>query len=104
MEGKHTQGKWQQSHRITDDEGNYSTEVYTDDTVICTLDWAGHKQKDGKTTTSRREANAKLIASAPELLASCIFLIESLGDLSSLTGMQSQAHHKARLAIEKATE
>ena len=68
MKTQHTEGKWQQSHRVTEDDGGYNTQVYTEDTVICTLDWAGHKEDDGKTTTSMREANAKLIAAAPELL------------------------------------
>ena len=61
---KHTIGIWKQSHRIIDEDENYATQVYTDDTIICTLDWAGHKEDDGKTTTSRREANARLIAEA----------------------------------------
>ena len=61
---KHTIGIWKQSHRIIDEDDNYATQVYTDDTIICTLDWAGHKEDDGKTTSSRREANARLIAEA----------------------------------------
>lgn len=60
---EHTKGECKKLHRITDDEGNYNTQVYTKDTVICTLKWAGHKEKDG-TITSRRGANAKLIAEA----------------------------------------
>ena len=58
-----TKGKAKQSHRIIDKEGNYSTQVYTDDTIICNLGWAGHKEDDGK-TTSRRDGNAELITEA----------------------------------------
>lgn len=63
---KHTKGKVEQSHRMIGELGYYSTQVYTSDTVICTLDWAGHK--DGKTTTSRREGNANLILHGNDVL------------------------------------
>mgnify|MGYP003646969721 CR=1 FL=1 len=68
MKFKGTKGEWNQSHRITDKDGNYSTEVYCDKgETIATLSWYKNNDIKGVTTTDR-EYNAKLIASAPELL------------------------------------
>ena len=80
-----TKGKWEQSHRIIDEEDNYNTQVYNEDKVIRTLDWAGHKEYDVKTITSRRGANAKLIAEA--------------GTVANETGFSPRelADHKAEL-------
>lgn len=61
-----TKGEWKQEHRIIDEEGMYGTEVFSGDTVICSMHWAG--ERIGNTTYSRRGENAKLIASAPKML------------------------------------
>ena len=56
----HTKGQLKQEHRIVDKEGNYSTEVFTDEgTVICEMKWAG--EKIGNKIYSRRADNAKRI-------------------------------------------
>lgn len=61
-----TKGNWEYQHRIVDDEGNYITQVYNNQTVICDLHWAG--ERIGNVTHSRRGDNAMLIAAAPDLL------------------------------------
>ena len=85
MKNKHTPAPWSQSHRICDDEGNYSTQVYCKEgNTIATIHWYPKpKKKIGNhvITETYREANAILIASAPELLEAlnelylrCIYL------------------------------
>ena len=65
---KGTQGEWSQSHRETETNGNYSTEVYCDrGDTIATLSWYANTEVKGVISTYR-EANAKLISAAPELL------------------------------------
>ena len=77
IEFKGTKGEWETEHRIIDARGIYSTEVYSDNTVICTMHWAG-EQIDKHTIVSNREANAHLIASAPDLLKALIKLEEDV--------------------------
>lgn len=65
MEAKFTKGEWRQSHREKAD-GMYSTEVYDEDGMtICTVAWHQVPIKGGYATD--REANAKLLKSAPEM-------------------------------------
>ena len=67
MKTKHTPGEWYQSHRKQND-GMYSTQVYDKEgETICTLEWYPVDEGNGVTSTAR-EANAKLIAAAPDLL------------------------------------
>ena len=67
-EFKGTKGEWNQSHRISDKDGNYSTEVYCDKgDTIATLSWYPNNDIEGIIRTDR-EHNAKIIASSPELL------------------------------------
>lgn len=61
-----TKGNWKQEHRVVDEEGMYSTEVFSGDTVICEMKWAG--ERIGNTIHSKRAENAMLIAAAPQLL------------------------------------
>ncbi len=64
-EGKWTPGPWAQSHRKTRD-GMYSTEVYdAKGETIATLAWHVVPTENGYATD--REANARLIASAPDM-------------------------------------
>ena len=79
---KHTKGEWKQEHRVVDEEGMYSTEVFSGNTVICTMHWAG--ERIGNTTYSRSEANSKLIASAPCLLDEHILNMERLESLKEM--------------------
>ena len=75
METNHTPSKWYQAHR-ENEEGMYSTEVFTKDgQVICTLHWYPKNEGNGVTSTYR-EANAKLISAAPDLLEACIWAKE----------------------------
>ena len=75
-EQKFTPAPWSQAHRICDEEGNYSTQVFSAETgeTIATLAWAKMPPKkviiDGRSkiqTGTYREGNAKLIAAAPEM-------------------------------------
>lgn len=88
-EQKFTPAPWSQAHRICDEEGNYSTQVFSTETgeTIATLAWAKMPPKkvviDGKQkiqTGTYREGNAKLIATAPELLDIALRLKKSLDD------------------------
>lgn len=68
----HTPGPWSQSHRETRD-GMYSTEVYcADGETIAKCAWYP-RPADPATGAigTYREANARLIAAAPDLLAEC---------------------------------
>ena len=72
MEAKFTKGEWRQSHRGKPN-GMYSTEVYDEQgETICTLAW--HKVPIVGGFETDREANAKLIAAAPELFEACVCL------------------------------
>ncbi len=63
----HTPGPWIASHRRGQD-GNYRTEVYSPEHGgIATCDWTMKHCGNGVTETYR-EANARLIAAAPEML------------------------------------
>lgn len=66
MKAKFTSGEWSQSHR-KDNNGMYSTEVYDDKgDTICTLAWHAVDEGNGVTSTDR-DANAHLIAAAPDM-------------------------------------
>jgi hypothetical protein len=63
---KHTPGPWFQEHRKKAN-GMYATEVFDKEgQTIATLAW--HSKKIGNVTITDREANARLIAAAPDLL------------------------------------
>jgi hypothetical protein len=60
-----TKGIWSQSHREQSD-GMYITQVYDDKgQSICDLNW--HSVDKGNGFETDREANAQLIAAAPEM-------------------------------------
>ena len=66
----HTPGPWLWSHRQCDN-GKFNTQVYTEDgETICTLHWYprnyGIDAKGMQHTGTYREANARLIAAAPD--------------------------------------
>jgi hypothetical protein len=100
-EAKHTPGPWCAKHREGAD-GMYRTEVYSEQHGgIATCEWTPKNCGNGVTATYR-EANARLIAAAPELLA---FAQEFLADYQSEDGMGSMKYYAnlARVAIAKAT-
>lgn len=64
MEHKHTPGPWSWSHREIPG-GNYSTQVYdVAGKEIATIAWYPVTQNN--ITITSREANARLIAAAPD--------------------------------------
>lgn len=65
----HTPGPWQAAHRKRED-GMWSTEVFTaDGEAICSVAWYPRPIDEHGVIGTYREANARLIAAAPELLA-----------------------------------
>ena len=100
IEFKGTKGDWETEHRIIDARGMYSTEVYSGNTVICTMHWAG-EQIDKHTIVSNREANAHLIASAPDLLKALQLMVNNFQH-ENTNGAKNQALLKAESAINKA--
>ena len=99
MSTKYTPAPWKFSHREGAD-GQYRTEVFSEEHGgIATCDWTPKHCGNGVTKTYR-EANARLIAAAPDLLEACIYLAEGL-EACGLTGVYLD---QARAAIAKATE
>ena len=82
----HTPGPWSQSHRQSSHDGMYRTQVYdANGEAIATCAWYPVKAKYGEGTN--REANARLIAAAPDLLASlqeCVAALDSEAMKSAL--------------------
>ena len=94
---KPTQGPWSQSHRLNK-RGSYSTEVYdSNGEEIATLAWYPVKTEFGIGTN--REANARLIAAAPELLEALQAVLEKYEYGNSM----GTSLDDARAAIAKAT-
>lgn len=74
-QSKHTPGPWGQSHRKRED-GMYATEVYdAKGETIATCAWYPVPLGGGHTATNR-DANARLIAAAPDLLDACRAALE----------------------------
>jgi hypothetical protein len=95
----HTPGPWGFKHRAGSD-GDYRTEVFSAKYGgIATCDWTIKNCGNGVTGTYR-EANARLIAAAPDLLAACIAMLAERTGAAQL----SDACQIAREAITKATE
>lgn len=96
----HTPGPWFQSHLQDKTDGMYYTRVYDHKEHIATLHWYPIDLGDGVTGT-RREANAKLIAAAPELLAT----LEKVRTAIRNSNMKNTIlHEEIRRVIKKATE
>ena len=108
MKTKHTKGPWLQSHRICDEEGNYSTQVYDKEgETICTLAWYPVKTENGYTTA--RGANAHLISAAPELLEALQMLKKIIDDtpengLKPIIDTYGDFREKVNNAINKALD
>jgi hypothetical protein len=78
-----TKGIWSQSHRKQMD-GMYITQVYDDKgESICNLNWHAVDEGNGVTSTDR-EANAQLIAEAPELYAELEMVCKSVSETGTV--------------------
>ena len=99
MTAQHTPGPWFHAHRKGND-AMFRTEVFSEQHGgIATCDWTPKHCGNGVTATYR-EANARLIAAAPDLL-------DALIELNSVSARgflyDDPARVKARTAIAKAT-
>lgn len=123
MELKITPNKWYQSHREipNDEDGMYSTQVYTGDgEIIATVSWYPKPKVNGVTGTYR-EDNAILIADAGNTTNSCGLLpsellkqrdemlealkrIRKIADNTSTNPDFIAIWNQAELAIKQATE
>jgi len=93
--GEHTPGPW---------EAEFGESVHVLDHErgrICTVNWLrGPHGSFGRRTDAEGEANARLIAAAPEMLRA---LIECLSELEGARFYSLPAQRMARAAIAKAT-
>lgn len=102
----HTPGPWLHDHR-EGDNGYFNTEVFSPNDswgVIATLAWVPQPLGNGVTGTYR-EANARLIAAAPDLLAALQNLLAEVSE-ASIVGIchdERAAFMNARDAVAKAT-
>jgi len=96
MKTKHTQGEW---INTTDGEANFYG--------VCTQNnWLLRIQQNGELTIEVQEANAKLIAAAPELLEALMEVKEFLGHIQPKVGEAAfdEIWDITEEAIKKATE
>lgn len=96
----HTPGPWFQSHR-ENKEGMWNTQVYdAKGETIATLAWYPVPQHNGVIETSR-EANAHLIAAAPEMLEALKAMLHIFSPKPN-QGIVIDCIVKAKWAVEKA--
>lgn len=94
----HTKGPWFTEYRANK-RGGYSQEVFdSEGEVVATAAWFPVSLND-TTTTTNREANARLIAAAPELLEALVLCFGEPG-LCITDGTIANA----RAVITKATQ
>ena len=107
---EHTPGPWAQKHRKWGDDA-YRTQVFPvddPDNTIATIHW--HSVPTEKGFTTDREANARLIAAAPDMLEALRSLsdeVDRIGAALSAKGVGATSlgmkARKARAAIARAT-
>lgn len=98
MKNKNTPGPW-----FTTGWNNLSVNTIVDGKE-CTITCPGGKPH---ATKEELQANAKLIAAAPDLLEACMLVNEILNTHFGVTGKEeggNDAHDSIRKAIKKATE
>jgi len=104
MSAQHTPGPWLHLHRKGSD-GMYRTEVFSEEHgVIATCNWVPKHLGNGITVTYR-EANARLIAAAPEMLAALQAVLAEIDEPdrphSTDSWLPSHLVHQVRAAIAK---
>lgn len=90
MTTKHTKGEWKSNGTFISDESDVIATCF----VNTKTRYIGHKEA---------EANAKLIAAAPELLEALIILEKLYGQRDGFIHPYKDAWDKAKSAIKKAT-
>lgn len=96
-----TPGQWLYAHRETAvSGGGYSTEIFTEDGgsgkgVIATCSWYPMPRDERGAIGTYRDANARLIASAPELYAALVLASKMLRTLGAESNVVSKAIAKA---------
>jgi hypothetical protein len=101
MKTKHTPGLWLQKHREGSD-GMYRTEIYSEEYGgIATCEWTKNNHGDGVVSTFR-EANARLMTAAPELLEALIKLVPIAEKMMGKMPFVVDALLEAENAIKKA--
>lgn len=102
MKTKHTPGPWATEYRATS-RGGYAQEIFdSKGELIATAAWYPIKYSV-TTTTTNREANARLIAAAPDLLEAIEEALSHCG-ASGYLNCGKPATDKLRAAIAKATQ
>jgi len=96
METKHTPGEWvQRTGEKPLPEGSFQSDICTKDVNDVAVAWGETKEE--------AEANGKLIASAPKLLAALVEADEYLGDKGlNYIGSGSMLHQEIKKAIKEA--
>lgn len=100
MNAQHTPGPWQAKHRAGKD-GMFRTEIFSSEFGgIATCNWTPKNCGNGVTGTYR-EANARLIAAAPDLLEALKLAEFVMDDCPMVSQQLVAAVAKARAAIAK---
>lgn len=106
MNTKHTPGPWTVEHGLSSDQAKYTPGIDANGETFTVILYGIKREGDAcgirGRTDDEQEANARLIAAAPELLA---FAQAFLADYQSEDGMQLMKHYakQAHAAIAKAT-
>ncbi len=97
---KHTEGKWVISHGANFTPSIGSAELHQPIAHLC-------KMTDAKTFCEEAEANAKLMAAAPEMLTALIKaqnLLAGIAEFRTLTPAENDLHDNLVAVITKATK
>ena len=98
-----TPGPWQHAHRPSPVDGMYRTEVFSaEHGVVAVCAWTPHNIGNGVTATYR-EANARLIAAAPEMLAALRRAVLALAFAAESSPAMQDDYAAVSAAIDRAT-
>lgn len=73
-EGRHTPGPWSIQYGVTNDPEKYAPGIDSEEGDFSILMWGEKQHEEGGIrgrTTEEQQANARLIAAAPDLLKAC---------------------------------